>query len=35
MSVFVLALMLLLQFPLLWTLQRIGGVSEIFASLRR
>jgi spermidine/putrescine transport system permease protein len=35
MSVFVLALMLLLQFPLLWTLQRIGGVGEIFASLRR
>ena len=35
MSAFVLVLMLLLQVPLLWTLQRIGGVAQIFGGLQR
>jgi ABC-type spermidine/putrescine transport system permease subunit I len=35
MSAFVLVLMLLLQVPLLWTLQRIGGVPQIFGGLQR
>ena len=35
MSAFVLALILLLQLPLIVTLRSVGGVNEIFASLRR
>jgi spermidine/putrescine transport system permease protein len=35
MSAFVLVLMLLLQVPLLWTLQKIGGIAQIFGGLRR
>lgn len=35
MSAFVLALMLVLQLPLIFTLRMIGGVDEIFAGLKR
>ena len=35
MSAFVLALILVLQLPLIVTLRSVGGVNEIFASLRR
>ena len=35
MAAFVLALILVLQLPLIVAIRSIGGVNEIFASLRR